>query len=93
MNAQIERIKKMERILDEGKIVLDNLNEALECFMRIKTDIKELQNYYENGGWMEDFKADEAGKLPQDLKRGVLSEDSIYNFLSDFDEIKSKIRI
>ena len=41
---------------------------------------------------MEDFKDDEAGKLPNDLKRGVLSEDGLYNFLADYDEIKSKLR-
>ena len=30
-----------------------------------------------------DFEADEAGKLPPDLKRGVLSEDGVYDILSD----------
>ena len=93
MNSQIKRIERMERILDEGKMVVDNINRALEEYKHIQSEIKELQNYYENGGWMEDFKDDEAGKLPKDLKRGVLSEDSIYNFLSDYDEIKSKLRV
>ena len=31
----------------------------------------------------DDFEADDAGKLPKDLKRGVLSEDGIYDVLSD----------
>lgn len=92
MNSQIKRIERMERILDEGKMVVDNLNRALEEYKHIQSEIKELQNYYENGGWMEDFKDDEAGKLPKDLKRGVLSEDELYNFLSECDEIKSKLR-
>jgi len=35
-----------------------------------------------------DFAADEAGNLPPDLKRGVLSEDGIWNLLSDYREIQ-----
>lgn len=93
MNSQIERIERMEKILDEGKMVVENLNRALEEYKHIQSEIKELQNYYENGNWMEDFKDDEAGKLPKDLKRGVLSEDGIYNFLSDYDEINRKLKI
>ena len=34
--------------------------------------------------------ADEAGNLPPDLKRGVLSEDGIWNLLSDYREIQKK---
>ena len=34
--------------------------------------------------------ADEAGNLPPDLKRGVLSEDSIWNLLSDYRDIQKK---
>ena len=44
--------------------------------------MKELAAYYEDDDWREDFEADEAGKLPADLKRGVLSEDGIYDVLS-----------
>ena len=35
--------------------------------------------------------ADEDGKLPADLKRGVLSEDGIYDLLSDNNELVSKL--
>ena len=93
MNAQIERIKKMEGILEEGTFALNKLNEALDNFIRLKSDIKELQYYYENGGWEKDFKDDEAGLLPKELKRGVLSEDSLYNFLEEIDELKTRIRL
>ena len=36
--------------------------------------------------WKKDFAADEAGLLPQGLKRGVLSEDGIYNILQIYSE-------
>ena len=37
-----------------------------------------------------EYRADETGKLPPDLKRGVLSEDGIWNLLFDYSEIQKK---
>lgn len=34
-----------------------------------------------------DFEADEAGRVPKDLSREVLSEDGLYDFLSGADNI------
>jgi len=56
----------------------------------IKEDVAELSKYYGSELWKLDFAADEAGKLPPDLKRGVLSEDGIWNLLSDYREIQKK---
>ena len=59
----------------------------------IKEDVAELSKYYGSELWKLDFAADEAGNLPPDLKRGVLSEDGIWNLLSDYRENeKSSIR-
>ena len=80
---QIERIRHYESLLDRIAPVLENLEEALDAFEGIQEDVKELAAYYEDDDWREDFEADEAGKLPADLKRGVLSEDGIYDVLSD----------
>ena len=79
---QIERIQHYETLLDRITPVLENLEEALDAFEGIQEDVKELAAYYEDDDWREDFEADEAGKLPADLKRGVLSEDGIYDVLS-----------
>ena len=79
---QIERIKHFEMLLDRIAPVLENLEEALDAFEGIQDDVKELSAYYESDEWRDDFEADEAGKLPADLKRGVLSEDGIYDVLS-----------
>ena len=79
---QIERIQHFETLLDRIAPVLENLEEALDAFEGIQEDVKELAAYYEDEDWREDFEADEAGKLPADLKRGVLSEDGIYDVLS-----------
>ena len=79
---QIERIQHYEKLLDRIAPVLENLEEALDDFEGIQEDVKELAAYYEDDDWREDFEADEAGKLPADLKCGVLSEDGIYDVLS-----------
>ena len=79
---QIERIQHFEMLLDRVAPVLGNLEEALDAFEGIQDDVKELAAYYEDDDWREDFEADEAGRLPADLKRGVLSEDGIYDVLS-----------
>ena len=55
-----------------------------------KEDVAELSKYYGSELWKQDFAADEAGNLPPDLKRGVLSEDGIWNLLSDYREIQKK---
>lgn len=47
--------------------------------------LKRLTDYY-GSLWRYDFELDEKGSLPPELKRGVLSQDGVYNLL---DEIKS----
>ena len=80
---QIERIRHFEMLLDRVAPVLGNLEEALDAFDGIQEDVRELSSYYESDEWREDFEDDDAGRLPKDLKRGVLSEDGIYDVLSD----------
>ena len=70
---QIERIQHFEELLDRVTPVLANLDEALDAFDGIQTDVQELAAYYEGGSWREDFEADEAGKLPVRLLDTVSS--------------------
>ena len=69
-------------LLDRVAPVLGSLEEALDAFDGIQEDVRELSAYYESDEWRDDFETDEAGHLPKDLKRGVLSEDGIYDVLS-----------
>ena len=41
--------------------------------------LQELHHYYFNGEWRRDYEADEAGRLPEDMPRGILCEDTLYN--------------
>ena len=80
---QIERIKQMERCLDQASVAVMELAAALEKYAAAQEDIRALKAYYSSDEWKKDFEDDEAGRLPQNLKRGVLSEDSIWNLLAD----------
>lgn len=42
-----------------------------------------LCRYYESPLWRMDYEADERGELPPTLKRGVLSQDGLYDFFTD----------
>ena len=80
---QIQRITYMEQILDEAEEKLAALSAALEGFEQIQPRLSELSGYYSGGQWLRDFEADAAGRLPETLKRGVLSEDAVYNLLEE----------
>lgn len=54
---------------------------------RPKDKIQELEAYYISQQWKDDFAMDEEGKFPKKLRRGVLSEDGIYNMLERNKEI------
>ena len=51
-----------------------------------------LEAYYTSPAWRTDFEADEAGLLPPDLKRGVLSEDGIYNLLDEYKRVEEEMK-
>ncbi len=80
---QIARIKKYESYLNEARQLL----RAGENSERLKYLVSELEAYYESVKWRKDFENDEAGLLPKNLKRGVLSEDGIYNLLEEYREV------
>ena len=79
--TRIERITYYEQILNEAAEVLDQLDLAYERYEALQGKIAELEKYYTSPIWRKDFEASEAGKLPEDLPCGVLSEDGIFNIL------------
>ena len=68
IQAQVRRITFYEDIMQQVEKGSTELREV-------------LSDYYTSPAWKRDFAADEAGLLPKDLTRGVLSEDGIYNLL------------
>jgi len=66
---RIERVEKYERLFDEADTSHD------------PEKLRLLDEYYTSGEWREDYEADERGELPPELKRGVLSQDALYDLL------------
>ena len=89
--TQLERIAYMEQILDESTEAVAALEAALERYCSIQGKLQELSAYYAGSQWLQDFDDDSAGKLPADLKRGVLSEDAVYNLLTDNDRLREAL--
>ena len=89
--SQIERIKNMEEKFNKSQNAIKELNKALKEYTKVQESIRELAAYYSSIEWKKDFQDDEKGKLPKDLKRGVLSEDGIYNLLDDNIEMQKKL--
>ena len=79
--TNVERIKEMEAILDEAIRRMDELEVAISELKNYQGQIEKLEEYYIGNEWRENLTADEEGGLPANLKRGVLSEDGIYNVL------------
>ena len=86
-----ERIKSMETILDTANEKLDDLETAIAALKDYQGEIRKLEAYYTSADWKKDFALDEAGMLPADLKRGVLSEDGVYLMLERNRELLSRI--
>ena len=89
MEETIARIARMEGIFD-------TLREAGEQRIRenpaLHRQLAELVSYYENGRWLRDYELDEQGLLPPDLKRGVLAQDAVYDFLDGLSFVPSELR-
>lgn len=81
LEKRIHEIKNYEYMFDQ----------LLNAYQKEELDVScnELKTYYENLNhylitqWKSDYELDEAKLLPQDLKRGVLSQDALYNLLMD----------
>ena len=87
---QTERITLMESYLDEAKAALKAYSESLRAYREIQPKLRELAGYYAGEEWRRDFEDDEAGRLPNDLKRGVLSEDAVYDVLSENRDLQAE---
>ena len=88
----IERISQMEEILDRALSVMAELEKNLSELESLQPDIQKLEAYYTGKDWKADFRLDEQGKLPKDLKRGVLSEDAIYDLLEKNREMQDLLK-
>lgn len=90
--TQTERIREMEQLLDVASAALQQLSAAVDGYTAAQEAISKLSAYYGSQEWKQDLAAGEAGRLPQGMKRGVLSEDGIWNLLDDNKELLARIK-
>ena len=88
----VKRIADMEERLNRLNDFIKKAEELCGCMHQVSEDADMLGEYLESSEWKEDFALDENGELPEDLKRGVLSEDGIWNSLEAYRELKEEIR-
>lgn len=93
LRESIERINEMEQILDRADRALKRLEDATEELESMSPDIRKLEKYYTGRNWKKDLKLDEKGALPEELKRGVLSEDAVNDLLDRLKEVKAGIKV
>lgn len=82
MFERIERVTRMESYLDILQEALHTNPSSIIEDGNLQDILDKLTQYYETE-WRSDYESDERGELPPGLKRGVLSEDAVYNLLSD----------
>ena len=68
----IERITHMEALFDRAQ--------------KTRVIPAELRDYYTGGQWLLDYEAEERGELPADLKRGILSQDGLWNLIGEVEQ-------
>ena len=82
-NSEYKHIQKMESIMVMQENLLKQLEEVLDAFENSQQDYQELLKYYYSNQRFLDLEADENNLIPDEIARGVLSEDGIYNLSLD----------
>ena len=85
--SAIKRIAKLEAYMDE---VIEarkaGANVQKDKDLRHKVSI--LSKYMKSGAWLSDYTRQGKGEFPKDMKCGILSQDSLYDLLTDIDKEK-----
>ena len=80
-NELLKRVREMEARYDKLASILAKFDAASSEYKEFEPELEILKEYMDSGQWKADFEADEAGEIPAGVKRGVLSEDGLYNLL------------
>ena len=75
----IKRIEEMEKSLDECTEAIRDLLAQLQRMNAIREKMISLFQYYGSEAWY----TDREGELPTGVKAGVLSEDSVYDTITE----------
>lgn len=79
MEKRLENITKMENILNRTDKLISEMEKLLEKWEQNQQDFNDLMNYYTGEERGKDLEDDRLKIIPQDLPRGVLSEDGVFD--------------
>ena len=89
IERSVKRIKELESVFDEvSKTLKEELIKLNDTEYQNK--IKILVDYLDSGMWLKDYELDEKGLIDQNVKRGILSEDGLYNLIFEIEEFMQK---
>ena len=86
------RVMAYNKKFDGVPEVVENAAIALDMLYDRWDDFIDLEEYMASGDWLKDYEADERGELRQDLPKGVLSQDELYDSLSELDRVLKDMR-
>ena len=90
-DEQTRRIAGAERALNRAEEAIRGLADAWEAYRNAQEDLALLERYLNSAERKRDLEADEQGKLPASLPRGVLSEDGIWDLLEQNTALRQAI--
>lgn len=79
-----EHIEKMETIMNSHEDIIKKLDDDLDFIENHQEDYNSLIEYYFSEQRNQDLEDDKNGIIPKTMSRGVLSEDLIYDLMSDY---------
>ena len=79
MEKRLQNITKMENILNSTDGLISEMEKLLQKWDHNQQDFNELMIYYNSEERGKDLEDDRLHIIPQDLPRGVLSEDAVFD--------------
>ncbi|WP_157693996.1 DUF4298 domain-containing protein [Neisseria chenwenguii] len=80
---RLNQIRQMEQTLNDATELMAKIEQLQEEWKNQQPHIQALLDYYFQGDWRADYEAFDNGKIPQGMSCGVLSEDAVFNLISD----------
>lgn len=90
--STVKRVSQMEAALVRLNHAIATVEGALDTYEQMWDDYRALDSYYSGKAWWADLEADNQGLLPEDLPRGVLSEDALYDALGDAEALRQRLK-
>ena len=87
MEKNYDHIIKMENIMVNQENTIKKLEKILEELDAQQEDYEALNAYYYSEQRFQDLEDEENHMIPENLNRGVLSEDGVYNLFMDTNDV------